>query len=139
MVLDTSVLVAGLRSWTGASNLLLEYVLAGQIKPLLSVPLILEYEEVLKRPDQLLECGLSADQIDSLLFVICTEGIQVNPTYRWRPQLSDPGDEMVLETAVNGSARAIVTHNRRDFVAGAARFGIEVFSPGEAWERVKRR
>jgi predicted nucleic acid-binding protein len=119
--------------------LLLEYVLTGQIRPLLSVPLILEYEAVLKRPDQLLDCGLSGNQIDSLLFVICSVGIQVNPTYRWRPQLSDPGDEMVLETAVNGRAKAIVTHNRRDFVAGAAGFGIEVLSPGEAWERERRR
>ena len=134
MVLDTSVLVAALRSKDGASNLLLEAVLTGQIKPLLSVPLVLEYEAVLKRPEQLFSFRLSAGQIDGLLDVICGLGILVQLSFRWRPQLSDPDDEMVLDTAVNGRANAIVSHNRRDFQAGARWFGIQVLSPAEAWK-----
>jgi predicted nucleic acid-binding protein len=31
--------------------------------------------------------------------------------------LSDPEDDMVLETATNGSASAIVTFNQRDFAS----------------------
>jgi len=90
MVLDTSVLVAALRSREGASNLLLESVLTGRIKPLLSVPLFLEYEAVLKRPEQLRAFGLAARQIDSLLGAIWVVGIPVQLSFRWRPQLSDP-------------------------------------------------
>lgn len=139
MVLDTSVLVTALRSKDGASNLLLEAVLTGQIKPLLSVPLVLEYEAVLKRPEQLFYFRLSAGQIDRLLDVICGLGILVQLSFRWRPQLSDPDDEMVLDTAVNGRANAIVTHNRRDFQAGARWFGIQVLSPAEAWNILGRK
>ena len=45
--------------------------------------------------------------------------------------LSDPNDEMVLETAVNGRADALVTHNMRDFAKGAAKLGLRVLRPGE--------
>ena len=57
--------------------------------------------------------------------------------YRWRPQLRDPGDEMVLETAVNGRATAIVTFNRRDYGGASETFLIEVLSPSEALRRVR--
>lgn len=57
--------------------------------------------------------------------------------YRWRPQLRDPGDEMVLETAVNGQAQAIVTFNRRDYSDKPGTFGIEVLSPAEALRRMQ--
>ena len=59
--------------------------------------------------------------------------------FLWRPQLQDPGDEMVLEAAINGHAEAIVTHNRRDFVPAAGRFGIEVLSPADALELFRRK
>ena len=136
--MDPSVLVAALRSPAGASNLLLEFVLTGRVKPLLSVPLFLEYEAVLKRPEQLSVFRLSTSQVDLLLGSIWAVDIAVDLSFRWRPQLNDPGDEMILDTAVNGRADAIVSHNRRDFLAGAARFGIQVLSPAEAWERVRR-
>ena len=55
--------------------------------------------------------------------------------FLWRPQLTDADDEMVLETAVNGRAEAIVTFNRRDFEPAASRFGIAVLAPGEALHR----
>jgi predicted nucleic acid-binding protein len=29
--------------------------------------------------------------------------------FTWRPQLTDPADEMVLETAINGQAKALVS------------------------------
>jgi putative PIN family toxin of toxin-antitoxin system len=135
-VLDTSVLVAAIRSRLGASNLLVEAVLAGRLKPLLSVALVLEYEAVLKRPEQLLASGLSGSQVDVLLSAICATGSEVKSFFDWRPQLRDANDEMVLEAAINGQANAIVTHNRRDFVVAAESFGIDVVSPAEALERM---
>jgi len=60
----------------------------------------------------------------------------VEAWFLWRPQLRDPGDELVLEAAANGRADAIVTFNRRDFVSGAQRFGIEILLPREALARI---
>jgi predicted nucleic acid-binding protein len=59
--------------------------------------------------------------------------------YRWRPWLPDTGDELVLETAVNGRADALVTFNRRDFEPVTARFGIEILKAGEAVRRLEKR
>jgi predicted nucleic acid-binding protein len=50
--------------------------------------------------------------------------------FRYRPQLRDPNDELVLEAALNGAAEAIVTHNVRDFLPAASSFGIAIFTPG---------
>jgi predicted nucleic acid-binding protein len=60
-------------------------------------------------------------------------------SFLWRPILRDPDDDMVLEVAINGGAEAVVTLNRRDFTPEAERFGVEILSPGEAFERVKNR
>ena len=43
--------------------------------------------------------------------------------------MQDADDEMVLETAINGRADAIATHNLGDFVPAASRFGLRVASP----------
>ena len=67
------------------------------------------------------------DVLDGLALV----GKRVRFAFRWRPALPDPNDDMVLETAVNGQAQAIVTFNQRDFNAVAARFGCRVLRPGE--------
>jgi len=57
--------------------------------------------------------------------------------FRWRPALQDPADEMVLETAVNGNADALVTFNQRHFKPVHSQFGIEVLLPREALRRMK--
>jgi len=133
-VLDTSVIVAALRSRGGASNALLRRVAAGRVVPLLTPVLFLEYEAVLKRPEQRLAHGLSAEAVDRFLAALASAAEPVEVRFRWRPQLADPGDEMVLEAAVNGRAEALVTHNIRDFRAAAARFGLAVVAPGD-WLR----
>lgn len=58
--------------------------------------------------------------------------VPVESHFVWRPQLRDPADEMVLEAAVNGSAQAIVSFNRRDYGPAPARFGIRVLLPRDA-------
>jgi predicted nucleic acid-binding protein len=52
--------------------------------------------------------------------------------------LNDPGDELVLEAAVNGRADAIITFNERDLRPAQQSFGIEVILPREALRRIKR-
>ncbi len=131
VVLDTDVIVTALRSVTGGSNAVLREAAHGRITPLVTPALFLEYEAVLKRPEQRLVHGLGLRDIDRFLAALAAACEAVEVSFQWRPQLSDANDEMVLETAVNGQADALITHNVRDFVRGAERFGLRVLRPGE--------
>ncbi len=136
-VLDTDVMVAALRSSRGASRRLLLGALDGSFQLLLSVPLILEYEAVLSRPEHLAACGLSAAEIGRVLDDLAGIAQPVSLSFRWRPRLSDPNDDMVLETAVNGNADAIVTFNQRDFEAAIRDFDCAVILPGAALGQIR--
>jgi putative PIN family toxin of toxin-antitoxin system len=114
-VLDTSVLVAALRSPMGASDLLFQAVLEGMLRPLISVPLVLEYEAVLSRPKQLAVSGFSTEEVVGVVKAFCRLGEPVHLARSLRPQLVDPDDEFVLETAVYGKADVIVTFNTETF------------------------
>ena len=130
VVLDTSVIVAALRSSRGASNALLARVARGELIPLVTTALFLEYEEVLLRAEQRLATAMSEADVAGFLAALASAAQAVEVHFRWRPQLGDAGDEMVLEAAINGAASALVTHNVKDF-APAARFGVRVVTPGE--------
>ena len=130
-VLDTDVLVAAFRSETGASRRILVAALGRRFELLISVPLMLEYEAVLSRPEHLKAFGASDEEVVDVLDGLALVGKRVTFAFRWRPALPDPNDDMVLETAVNGQAHAIVTFNQRHFNPVAARFGCRVMRPGE--------
>ncbi len=129
-VLDTSVLVAALRSRTGASNLILRRVAEGDLRPVVTTPLWLEYEAVLTRPEHQLVHELTPAEIRRFLgaFASASEAVEVH--FRWRPTLPDPSDEMVLEAAVNGRSPLLITHNPRDFRRVDVNFGVRVITPG---------
>lgn len=137
VVLDTSIVVAALRSRRGASHRLLELVAHGKVRPLVSTALFLEYEDVLMRPETRLATKMDAANVDGFLaaFASAAEGVEVN--FRWRPQLKDPNDELVLEAGVNGAADALVTHNVRDFREAAPRFGLRVLLPREVLKELE--
>ncbi len=130
ITLDTSVLVAAFRSHTGASRRLVELVPESRFQLIASSALYLEYESVLSRPDQIAVHGVSPADIARFLAAMSEFTVQIRIHFGYRPQLRDAKDEMVLEAAINGSADAIVTHNVRDFLPAAHRFGIEVLTPG---------
>jgi predicted nucleic acid-binding protein len=96
---------------------------------LVSVPLVLEYEAVLTRPEHLIASGLAEADIGTLLDALVSIGEPIRLAFLWRPMLRDANDDMVLETAVNGRPDALVTFNQRDFAEAAARFGLAVLSP----------
>jgi len=137
IVLDTSVVVAALRTRWGAGNAVLRFVASRRLVPLATPPLFLEYEEVLKRVEQRLAHGLDVEAVDEFLaeFAALIEPVDLH--FRWRPQSRDPNDEMLLETAINGRADALVTYNTSDFAMLHARFGIRVLTPTELLRRVK--
>src|SRR5215472_2908733 len=136
-VLDTSAMVASIRSDRGASRRLLEAALRGQgVTLLASVPLLIEYEAVMTRPEHLNAAGLTAAEVGILLDTVAAVAERVRLAFLWRPLLPDIDDDMVLETAINGGADGIVTFNRRDF-APAPQFGIVVLSPADALRQLE--
>jgi putative PIN family toxin of toxin-antitoxin system len=128
VVIDTNVLVSALRSRRGASFRLLSLIDSGKFITNISVPLVYEYEQVLKRMSW---PGKPANQyISEILDYICTVGEKWKIHYLWRPKLSDPNDEMILELAVTSQSKFIITYNKSDF-REAREFGISVLNPVE--------
>jgi predicted nucleic acid-binding protein len=115
---------------------LLGLVAERRLVPLATPALFLEYEDVLKRPAQRAVSGLTLVQVDAVLTALASAVEPVAVRFAWRPQLADPGDEMVLDAAVNGRADALITHNLSDFAVAAPRFGLIVLSPGELLNRM---
>lgn len=137
LVLDTATMVAAIRSNAGASNRLLAAALRRHLTALVSTPLLLEYEAVMTRPEHLAASGLDAQEVGVILDTVAATAEPVRLALLWRPAVRDPNDDMVLETAANGGADAIVTLNARDFIPVAERFGVAVWSPGEALRRLE--
>jgi len=137
VVIDTDVVVAALRSDQGASRQLLLAALDRRIVMLASVPLMLEYEAVLTGTEQLEKTGLTVGEINPILDALAAVMEPVALRFLWRPQLKDPGDEMVLETAVNGHADRLATFNVRRLREAAIVFGIRATHPGEAWREIR--
>ena len=138
VVLDTSVIVAGLRSRDGASFKILAHIPRGKIKFILSVALFLEYEAVIKRKAFLNATRLRLKDVNAVLDMLAAKCIQTKVYYLWRPQLKDPNDDLVLETAVSGSADAIVTFNTKDFVKVEKKFDVNILLPSEYLTKLRR-
>jgi hypothetical protein len=83
VVIDTNVLVAAMLSNRGASNLLLRLVGDSRWRMNLSVPLVFEYEQTLKRV-----CAggaLSGSDIDDVLYFLCANANLRLIFFLWRP------------------------------------------------------
>jgi putative PIN family toxin of toxin-antitoxin system len=132
--MDTDVLVAGLRSRTGASWILLLAADAGVIRPLITVATMLEYEAVLTRSEQLSATGFTYSEVDTFLDDFVGIADEISPHYNHHGMIRDPNDEKFLAAAINGMADALVTFNIRDYVPLDGRitgFGINVCRPGD--------
>jgi len=126
--------VSGLRSRRGASFHLLSLIGKSPSSEIsLSVPLLLEYEAVLKR--QARELGLGHGDIDDVLEYLCSVATLHEVYYLWRPVLRDPQDDFVLELAVGAGCESIVTFNVRDF-EGAEAFGLRIEPPRAFLKRI---
>ena len=133
VIIDSNVLVSAFTNAQGASREVLRSVLRREAVALLSIPLFMEYEAVLTRPETQRRCPLSRAEQGQLFDAFLTGAEMVEVYYRWRPNLRDEGDNHVLELAVAAGDAPILTYNRRDFADGQLRFpDIRVLSPA-AW------
>jgi putative PIN family toxin of toxin-antitoxin system len=137
-VLGTSVVVAGIRSDAGSSRQLIKAALEKRFQLLLSVALALEYEAVLKRPEQLSASGATLHDIEMLLDALVSVAEPIYRSFIWRPMLRDADDDMVLEVAMSGHADRLVTFNQKDFLPVAALLGIEVVTPQMVLKEIRR-
>ncbi len=124
IIIDTNIVISAIKSSAGTANKMLSLIGDGKYISCISVPLIFEYEEVIRRcfPKMLNE------DVNDLLDYICQQSIRSPIYYLWRPILKDPKDDMVLEIAVASSVEFIVTYNVKDFQP-AKTFGIKIASP----------
>jgi putative PIN family toxin of toxin-antitoxin system len=133
VVLDTNVVVSGLRSRKGASFALLEHLEQGDFEAAVSVPLVLEYEDVLLRE---VAGPFKPQDIRDFVDSVCALAHQQSIFFLWRPLLPDPKDDMVAELAVAAECSAIVTHNVSDF-GPLERFAIEILPPRDFLLRLR--
>ena len=133
-VIDTNIMYAGLHSSKGASHQVLKAILEKRIQPVMSVALLFEYEDVLKRNSR--QLGIKHADIDSLLDVVCSLCSLQKIHYLWRPFLPDPKDDLVLELAVASGVKSITTFNMKDFKR-VEEFGVQVLSPKKLLKEIK--
>jgi PIN domain len=88
-------------------------------------------------PEHLEAAGISAVDVETLLDALAVVVEPIRISYLWRPLLPDAGDDLVLETAVNGRSDIVVTFNRRHFEPAATPFGLEILVPAEAVRRLE--
>ena len=127
IVIDTNILVAGLRSRRGSAFRLLSLVGMGRFDLHLSVPLVFEYEDVLLR--ELSHLQVTKEAVEALIDFHCAVATHHPIFFLWRPFLRDPKDDMILELAVKAGCEFIITYDARDF-AGVEQFGIRTIEPG---------
>ncbi len=129
IVIDTNVFISALRSKRGASFRLLSLIgQSASFKVNVSVPLVLEYEDVANR--YLEATGLASSDVEAIIDYICSNSSLRRIFFLWRPFLKDPKDDMVLELAVESQSEIIVSFNKKDFV-GSEQFGVRVLTPRE--------
>lgn len=129
IVLDTNILVAAARSQQGASYLLMQLIPDDRFQICLSLPLYLEYQDVLTRTENQGKL-FTPKQIVGFIRYLASQAHLQEIYFHWRPFLPDANDDMILELAVAAKAEAIVTFNLKDF-RGIETFGITAIKPGD--------
>jgi putative PIN family toxin of toxin-antitoxin system len=127
-VMDTNVLVAGLRSRLGASHQLLQLLRSGRWTLVLSNTVGSEYHEILHREAAALRMNHS--DVDAFLDALCGFAERQNLSTTWTPAATDPDDEALVQLAREAKVQYLITHNVRHMRA-AEQFGVRVLTPAE--------
>src|SRR5438552_5047839 len=123
VILDTNVILAAMRSQTGASYRLLMTIGHPRWQSVVTPALMYEYEDAARRPGNV--PGLSPQDITDILDLIYQQSHRQLVWFSWRRVSPDPGDDLVLDAAVAGGCDFVVSFNERHLQA-ALEFGIEV-------------
>lgn len=124
IVVDANVILRGVRSNAGASGFILKGMLSGDLAFAVTPAVMLEYEDVLKRPTSLAGLGIEEWQLDVILDAVATMAHETHPWFRFRPFLNDPKDDLFIECALAASVRVIVTDDKHFRHPDVAAFGI---------------
>lgn len=131
VVIDTNIVFEGLTKQGGAAGLIVDSWLAGLFKVYVSNAIAYEYGDVLSRK-------LSQDRwrrIQPVLGSLLSKAVFVPIYFSWRPSSPDPGDEHLIDCAMNVGA-IVVTSNLRDFQMAKRTLGLQVMSPVEFVRRL---
>jgi putative PIN family toxin of toxin-antitoxin system len=139
VVCDTSVVIAALRSSTGAAAEVIRLALLSELTILMDYKLACEYRDVALRAEQLQDSSRSRAQTLSILDALEAVAVPVFVGFRYRPLSPDPNDDLVLDVAINGNADALLTNNTRHFREAAERFHVDVFTPSQMLIRLRTR
>jgi len=134
IVIDTNIFISSLYSSRGYAHELFSQIDSDKFEINISVPLILEYEDVAKR--MLDKLVISEEDVDAVIDYVCSIGNRHEIFYLWRPFLKDPKDDMVLELAVAAGCEYIVTYNQKDFEGVRDQFGIFIVTPKEFFQAI---
>ena len=126
IVIDTNVILAGLRSNKGASYKLLSLLNDQRFQINISATLIFEYEAILKREEQ--KIGLTNEDIDEIINGICHLSNHHEIFYIWRPLAKDKDDDFLLDFALKCQAQFIISYNDKD-LKPIEKFGISILTP----------
>ena len=140
IVIDTNVILSALFSNKGKSYKLMELLASKALADIkyniVSVPLVLEFEEVLLRPKNRTKYdNFTHEEIRLIISDIVHISHKTKLHFLWRPFLKDSFDDKVLETAVNGQAQAIITYNTKDFAGVQKYFGIDILTPAQLFDK----
>lgn len=122
VVIDTNIFVSALLNPNGAPREVLRLALKGEITPIFGASLFSEYEDVLARQDLFAQSPLDEVERAYLFNGILSLSEWVRIYYLWRPNLTDEGDNHIVELAVAGGAEAVITANLRDFASSELSF-----------------
>jgi putative PIN family toxin of toxin-antitoxin system len=139
VVLDTSVLIAALRSSVGAAAENIRLALLQELTILMDYKLACEYRDVALRAEHLAVSGKTRKEVELLLDMLEAVAEPVLVIVRHRPLSPDEADDMVLDVAINGNADAVVSNNTKHFREPAERFQLDVMTPAELLGEFRKR
>jgi hypothetical protein len=111
--------------------------LDGKFILLLSTPLLVEYESVMRRAEHLARARATDIEVSEILDALAGICAPVVFDYRWRPTRAHADDELVVETAINGHADVLATFNLKDMRDAGAQFGFHAQRPGPLVRRMR--
>lgn len=133
IVVDTNVVIGALIGKEYSANRkLLELCFSREFQPLINYTLFTEYEDIINRPSILGLCKRSNEEINILFDGFLSTCELVKIYYLWRPNLVDEDDNYLIELAIAGNAKILVTHNIKDFSRSQLKFPqLQIKQPKE--------